>query len=1848
MLNIRVAVRIRPFSEREISRYDETIVRKEGSSILVTNPNVLGNRKRTRRFLVDFCYEPNNPETCSQEAVYKEIGLEVLESMFSGYNACVLAYGHSASGKTYTMMGLPDDPGLTPRICQGLFNKVGTKPKIQFHVAVSFLEIYNEKVRDLLVKDDGSGTDNFSLRVREHPKLGPYVQDLSHHLVADKSRLMELLEFGNKRRRTAATENNVYSSRSHAVFTLWFKQTDDENYDIDKSSKVHLVDLAGSERASGAPNKTRLKEGANINKSLVTLGNVISALAENYETATAAKEHSSLKTWQPFVPYRDSVLTWLLKDTLGGNSNTIMIATVSPASSCHNETVNTLRYAKRTKRIINQPIINEDPKVRTIRELREEILRLKAMLMEYSTKTVNDFPLSLDNTNFMDVKSTDETVMEWLEPTRLPEKVKETNNGELKNSYRRTPNTSKEILERPDDVRTPVCRNLDELDEQFSERGGGYKKSPGNKSAFLHMLLGTRLPTPSYNDSCKINDVKESGVNESDIDSLQEAAVFSDSLESFTSPPLKIQQPLQVENNDSEHIIMSDDSISDGRKESSTSAVESQDPDRMLRKLNREMGLRENIAKSNGSKLVYKSRPDLIKGISTHSKDGLVSSASLSYTDVSNLSRSNSLNSWNSQGSLDASPPEIKPLHEVNNQAEKITRKIEFEPFVRKKDKRFEIVEAVTSRLYMTKKKSDSAENLSKREELNGNRELEELKLCKRARMKLCDSNRKLMMTKKIKKMIDIDTQTDFDNRTVRMKEKSIITDQRGPLMVEDCGTNTSSEDNLKENWNTPSAENSIHPTSLSKSEHSTIQIYGGNPLFQEVSHFGLPVKYVICDDEYFSEDSLDRGEPSKKSSYDRIYCTRNNYDASAKLIAKPVVNYNFHSFGTTNDSQGKELNYITEPPKIVQKQIQVTLVNDLESNFNVSTSDPESRAKKKEDTFSSENSLVSNESTDTGTISDTSSEDFVFYERAKEEPSRNATIIGNRELYTITENSEHSDPGDAFSSKDSTSPSSLQEVSKQRLSSTSLNVCNGNDTDLLPNCASVEDTGRISFQQQNTSLELKETKRFSEQANVGHENGTDGLRPVIQLPVLVSNDLNYEIPRTFRQVPPAKRLPSSSELSRQVFFPSSSDSGKKVRDMTELSANTKPIHLDAMNKITTENSMSRSFSGSGRINCFNQKQNGPQTHFVNFKVVNSSEGYQFSSLQFDTHLFKEDKKKDQSTETMFGSEDSITFVFMGPAKPKTSVLMEVIKRSLNKRSAKKAGKSRSAGVQCDSKLMRSLSVDTALMTLSRISKQLAKEVPRTTSLDNLRAEEMLLILEQGKQDDKRENSCQCDLGNDVKFHIREMPIRYSVSTSTSRDQETETASHSENGPESELKSPSRVNVNNGTGGTRQNEMIIFEKAKRIDCREFPNNRCNFRISKSRYLRRRLCFSKLDNNFHAISRRKQAGKLNKKCGRSTETISKFLKEAIILLRNLNFFKYPTYDDTGNQHNWADYPRERNKPSQTNKELLQLEDATLLDHGVVTSRTTGLKPSVTTTVNDPSKSMTWPRRTSSSGKPPIGMNSKYPKSTSSPTSSFSFLHQNAATDVLKIRNRPIHFSRDLTFRGLPGNFHRESQIRSSKGISCFSRRLSPSRRFTDKSSSPDINFTSISYLETELEESCRRLKLATEQDEIRQEMQEGRLEQQKEKLCRQRLTSRICDICSDNEEDFSYLKATETSRKGQLKERRTDISCVRKCSCGTKGNCASPRSKGFRSTFELNTFGPGSNHCHQFCIFCHKKDMELYCSTPSLNSDCFAGRCRLNYYGHCPCSGVKLRHVITSPRAYMQHLLTLRRRIVGAT
>ncbi|XP_041832708.1 kinesin-like protein KIF13B isoform X2 [Melanotaenia boesemani] len=417
--NVKVAVRVRPMNRREKDLKTKSVVEMEGNQTVlfpaITNVSKADPRNQPKVFAYDYCFwsmdESQKDKFAGQDVVFQCLGESLLDNAFMGYNACIFAYGQTGSGKSYTMMGSAEQPGLIPRLCSSLFSRTVQEAREgeTFTVEVSYMEIYNEKVRDLL---DPKGS-RLSLRVREHKVLGPYVDGLSRLAVASYKDIESLMSEGNKSRTVAATNMNEESSRSHAVFNIILTHTLmdlQSGTSGEKVSKLSLVDLAGSERAAktGAAGE-RLKEGSNINKSLSTLGLVISALADQ----GAGKNKSK------FVPYRDSVLTWLLKDSLGGNSRTAMVATISPAADNYDETLSTLRYADRAKNIINHAVVNEDPNARIIRELREEVEKLREQLTEAESMKAPELKERLEESE----KLVQEMTVTWEEKLRKTEAI---------------------------------------------------------------------------------------------------------------------------------------------------------------------------------------------------------------------------------------------------------------------------------------------------------------------------------------------------------------------------------------------------------------------------------------------------------------------------------------------------------------------------------------------------------------------------------------------------------------------------------------------------------------------------------------------------------------------------------------------------------------------------------------------------------------------------------------------------------------------------------------------------------------------------------------------------------------------------------------------------------------------------------------------------------------------------------------------------------------------------------------------------------------------------------------------------------------------------------------------------------------------------------------------------------------------------------------------------------------------------------------------------------------------------------------------------------------------------------
>ncbi|KAI8925722.1 P-loop containing nucleoside triphosphate hydrolase protein [Entophlyctis helioformis] len=362
---IKVIVRCRPFSEKESAAGHTNIIQidKDAASVTIIDPRAQresgGDPPKT------FTFDSVFDITSRQMEVYDKTARQIVDCVLQGYNGTVFAYGQTGTGKTFSMEGIRDVPelrGIIPNAFEQIFSYIKMAGSTtQFLVRASYLEIYNEEIRDLL------NPKSKKLDIKERPDTGVYVKDLSTFVIKDIEEMDRLMSVGNKNRSVGYTDMNATSSRSHSIFTITVEASETENGEEKlRAGKLHLVDLAGSERQSktGATGD-RLKEATKINLSLSALGNVISALVDGKSS---------------HIPYRDSKLTRLLQDSLGGNAKTLMVATMSPASYNYDETLSTLRYANRAKSIKNKPKVNEDPKDAMLREFQEEIKRLKKLL----------------------------------------------------------------------------------------------------------------------------------------------------------------------------------------------------------------------------------------------------------------------------------------------------------------------------------------------------------------------------------------------------------------------------------------------------------------------------------------------------------------------------------------------------------------------------------------------------------------------------------------------------------------------------------------------------------------------------------------------------------------------------------------------------------------------------------------------------------------------------------------------------------------------------------------------------------------------------------------------------------------------------------------------------------------------------------------------------------------------------------------------------------------------------------------------------------------------------------------------------------------------------------------------------------------------------------------------------------------------------------------------------------------------------------------------------------------------------------------------------------------------------
>ncbi|XP_017776123.1 PREDICTED: kinesin-like protein Klp68D isoform X2 [Nicrophorus vespilloides] len=373
--SVQVIVRCRPINQKEEAADCSTVVNvyAQRGVIEVEHPK---SKSESKIFTYDGVYDWNS----SQQSIYDETIMPLVSSVLEGYNGCVFAYGQTGTGKTFTMEGggnSEESKGVIPRVFDQIWAHIDRTTGTEFLVSVRYLEIYMEDIRDLLKSKNSK-----PLELREMSGQGVFVSHLHSQTCQSAHDMLKAMKVGNHNRTTGATNMNEHSSRSHAIFQISIEMAKGDTKSV-KVGKLNLIDLAGSERqAKTGATGNRLKEATKINKSLSALGNVIYALAEN----------------SSHIPYRDSKLTRLLQDSLGGNSKTIMIANIGPASDNYDETIITLRYAYRAKSIKNQPVKNEDCKDAKLLDLQSEIERLRELIMVKSNgKFDPDATLSVDD-----------------------------------------------------------------------------------------------------------------------------------------------------------------------------------------------------------------------------------------------------------------------------------------------------------------------------------------------------------------------------------------------------------------------------------------------------------------------------------------------------------------------------------------------------------------------------------------------------------------------------------------------------------------------------------------------------------------------------------------------------------------------------------------------------------------------------------------------------------------------------------------------------------------------------------------------------------------------------------------------------------------------------------------------------------------------------------------------------------------------------------------------------------------------------------------------------------------------------------------------------------------------------------------------------------------------------------------------------------------------------------------------------------------------------------------------------------------------------------------------------------
>ena len=392
--NINVICRFRPMNELEKTNGNEMVATFTSSRSLTFKSSRENNK-------YNFNFDRIFPPTTTQEEVYNNVVSEIIDSVLDGYNGTVLAYGQTSSGKTHTMQGVIGDPinmGIIPRMVEHVFNYMyNAGDEFEFSVKVSIIKIYQEKIRDLI------DTSRVDLNIKEDKKNGIYVNNVSEHYVGRPEEVLEIMKMGSDNRAQAATNMNEHSSRSHSIFILIFN-SNNKREGVSKTGKLYLVDLAGSEKISktGATGTT-LEEAKIINKSLTTLGMVINALTDGKSI---------------HIPYRESKLTRVLQESLGGNSKTCLIITCSPSIYNESETLSTLRFGERAKKIKNKPKINKEYTVDELQKIIED-LTLKLEKANKRIKQLEDFirknglkvPVQYGSNNTTNVKKEENNIL---------------------------------------------------------------------------------------------------------------------------------------------------------------------------------------------------------------------------------------------------------------------------------------------------------------------------------------------------------------------------------------------------------------------------------------------------------------------------------------------------------------------------------------------------------------------------------------------------------------------------------------------------------------------------------------------------------------------------------------------------------------------------------------------------------------------------------------------------------------------------------------------------------------------------------------------------------------------------------------------------------------------------------------------------------------------------------------------------------------------------------------------------------------------------------------------------------------------------------------------------------------------------------------------------------------------------------------------------------------------------------------------------------------------------------------------------------------------------------------------